>query len=98
MLYNIFVSSRCHAVITNDNVLLLQSWGDHSDLVNAANLYVLLLLAVYVYCGFGEKLSHQVLFIWFLQTGCSERLPYSLFLMEYVQMTLRLCFLDCINN
>jgi hypothetical protein len=44
-----------------------QSWGDHTDIVQAALGYVLFLLAVFVFCRFGEKLSEQVKIIWFLQ-------------------------------
>jgi len=44
-----------------------QSWGDHTDIAQAALLYVLFLLAVFVFCWFGEELSQQVKIIWFLQ-------------------------------
>jgi len=40
-----------------------QSWGDHIDIAQAALMYVILLLAIYVYCQFAEQMSHQVIII-----------------------------------
>jgi hypothetical protein len=69
-----------------------QSWGDHNDVAQAAVMYVLLLLAIFVFCQFGERLSQQVLIIWFLQTDYSDYLPYGLLLMRMPET--ELCSLD----
>ena len=65
-----------------------QSWGDHIDVAQAAPVYVMFLLAIFVYCQFGERLSEQVIIIWLLQTYFSEGHPYSLLLTKYNWMTL----------
>jgi hypothetical protein len=52
-----------------------QSWGDHSDVAQAAVGYFLLMLAIFVNWQFGEELSQQVSIIWFLQTDYSDGLP-----------------------
>jgi len=49
-----------------------QSWGDHTDVAQAALLYVFLMLAIFVYSWYGEGLSHQVKIISFLQTDYSD--------------------------
>jgi len=71
-----------------------QSWGDYTDVAQAALVYVMFLLAIFVYCQFGERLSEQVIIIWLPQTYFSEGIPYRLLLMEYNWMTLVLCLLD----
>jgi len=71
-----------------------QSWEDHIEVAQAAIGYVMILLAIFVYCHFGERLSQQVIIIWHLQTYFSEGLTYSLLLMEYTWMTLVFCLLD----
>ena len=60
-----------------------QSWGDHTDVVQAAFVYLLGMLIIFVYCHFGEKLSSQVIIIWLLYTDYSDSLPYGLLLIEY---------------
>jgi len=45
-----------------------QSWGDHSDVAQAALVYVMVMLTIFVYCQFGAELSRQVIIIWLLQT------------------------------
>ena len=57
-------------------------------------MYVMFLLAIFVYCQFGEEVSEQVIIIWLLQTYFSEDIPYSILLMEYTWMKLVLCLLD----
>jgi len=69
-----------------------QSWGDHIDVAQAALVYVMFLLAILVYCQFGERLSQQVIIIWLLHTYFSEGLIYSLLLMEYIWVTLVFVF------
>jgi len=69
-----------------------QSWGDHTDIAQAALVYVMFLLAIFVYCQFGEEMSEQVILIWLLQTYFREALPYSLLLMEYTWMKLVFVF------
>jgi len=71
-----------------------QSWGDHADVALAALVYVMFLLAIFVYCQFGEEMSEQVIIIWLLQTYFIEALPYTLLSMEYTCMTFVLCLLD----
>ena len=73
-----------------------QSWGDHTDIAQAALGYILFLLAIFVYCQFGEELSQQVIIIWLLQTDYNDctSITYGVLLMEYTWMTLVLCFLD----
>jgi len=68
-----------------------QSWGDHIDVAQAALVYVMFLLAILVYCQFGERLSQQVIITWLLQTYFSEALPYILLLVEYTWMSLVFC-------
>jgi len=52
-----------------------QSWGDLVDVTQAAAVYVVMILAIFVYCQFGERLSQQVRIIWLLQTDYSDCLP-----------------------
>jgi hypothetical protein len=74
-----------------------QSWGDHVDVAQAALVYVLFLLAVFVYCQFGERLSEQVRLIWLLQTDFTGP-PQSLLLIEYTWMKRVLAGLTVIMN
>jgi len=62
------------------------------DVAQAALVYVMFLLAILVYCQFGERLSQQVIIIWLLQTYFSEALPYSLLLMLFTWMSLVFVF------
>jgi len=55
-------------------------------------VYVVFLLAIFVYCQFGEELSQQVIINWLLHTYFSEGLIYSLLIMEYTWMTLVFVF------
>ena len=52
-----------------------QSWGDHTDVAQAAFVYFLLMLAVFVYCQFGDGLTRQVIIIWFFQTDYNDCIP-----------------------
>jgi hypothetical protein len=49
-----------------------QSWGDPTDVAQAAIMYVSLMLAIFIYSWYGEALSHQVRIIWLLQTDYSD--------------------------
>jgi len=49
-----------------------QSWGDYIDVAQAAVVYVFMMLAIFVYSWFGERLSQQVRIIWLLQTDYSN--------------------------
>jgi hypothetical protein len=60
------------SVLTYFNPLIR---GDHTDVAQAAVAYVLFLLAIFVYCKFGEELSHQVIIICLLQTDYSDCIP-----------------------
>ena len=75
-----------------------QSWGDHIDLAQAALGYVMFLLAIFVYCQFGEEMSQQVIIIWLHHTYFSEGLIYSLLLMDYTYMKLVFVFWIYRNN
>jgi hypothetical protein len=48
-----------------------QSWGDHTDVAQAAVAYALLVLAVFVYSWFGEELTQQVRIICIFRTDNS---------------------------
>ena len=69
-----------------------QSWGDHIDIAQTALMYVMYLLAIFVYSKFGEDLTHQVIIIWLLHTYFCEGLVYSLLLMQYTWMTIIFVF------
>jgi len=69
-----------------------QSWGDHTDIAQAALVYVMFLLAIFLYCQFGEEMSEQVILIWLLQTYFREALPYRLLLMEITWIKLVFVF------
>jgi len=69
-----------------------QSWGDHTDVAQAAVVYSLLLFTIFVYCLFGQELSDQVIIIWLLRTDYRNCLPSDLLLMS-IPVT-DLCFLE----
>jgi len=69
-----------------------QSWGDNTDIAQAALGYTVFLFATFVYCQFGEELSQQVIIIWLLQTDFSDCIPWGVLLMEITWMTLVFVF------
>jgi len=70
-----------------------QSWGDHSDVAQAALVYVLLLLTIFVYCQFGEELSRQVTIIWLLQSILNNKILTFFSSHELQQVNLAVLFM-----
>jgi len=45
---------------SNKTIFILQSWGDHTDILQAVVIYIFAAGAVYLYCWLGNELSEQV--------------------------------------